>query len=150
MSKFSRNSARGKAKISTASLPDIVFMMLFFFMVSATIKSEKEIVETKIPQAKELTSAEKKSLVKELKIGKPLNSEDGEEVKIADGERFIPMNQLTYWVNQKRDELPEYYKDQLIVMLKADESVSMGIISDIQQELRKSKARKVLYRTLNE
>jgi len=53
-------------------------------------------------------------------------------------------------VNQKRDELPEYHKDQLIVMLKADESVSMGVISDIQQELRKSKARKVLYRTLNE
>lgn len=150
MSKFSRRSARGSSKISTASLPDIVFMMLFFFMVSATIKSEKEIVETKIPQAKELTAAEMKSLVKELKIGKPLNTKDGTEVKIADGEKFIPIDQLIYWVNQKRDELPEYLKDQLIIMLKADKSVSMGIISDVQQELRKSNARKVLYRTLNE
>lgn len=148
MRKFKKNPARTKTRISTASLPDIVFMMLFFFMVSATIRSEEKIVETNIPQARELTTAEKKSLIKELNIGKPLDGNSGESFKIADGDRIIALEQLHYWVNEQRDGLPETQRDHMVVMLKADRSVDMGIISDIQQELRKNNARKVLYRTL--
>ncbi|MGB3467375.1 MAG: biopolymer transporter ExbD [Cyclobacteriaceae bacterium] len=148
MSRFSRKTGRKDSKISTASLPDIVFMMLFFFMVSATIRSEDKIVETTVPQAKELTAAEQRSMIKELRIGKPLDKKLGETFRIADGDRIIPLEQLSYWVNMKRDEMPEQHKSQMVVLLRADKSVDMGIISDVQQELRKSNARKVLYRTL--
>lgn len=150
MSKFSRKSGKGMAKISTASLPDIVFMMLFFFMVTATIKSDKKLVDPEEPQAREITKADKKILIKELIIGKPLATSAGMEYKLVAGDQFIGIDQLRQWVSVQRDELPEYYKDQMIVMLRADKSVKMGLISDVQQELRKSNARKVLYRALNE
>ena len=150
MSKFNRSTGKRQTKISTASLPDIVFMMLFFFMVTATIKSEKEIVKTEEPRAREITAADKKILVKELIIGKPLSANDGSEYRIVADDRYLSLGQIKQWVNAKRDELPEYYKDQLIVMLKADKSVKMGFIGDVQQELRESQARKVLYRALQE
>lgn len=138
------------AKISTASLPDIVFMMLFFFMVTATIKSEKKLVDPQEPHASEISKPDKKILVKELIIGRPLQTDAGLEYKLVADDQFISMGQLKQWVTAKRDELPEYYKDQLIIMLRADKSVKMGMISDVQQELRDSNARKVLYRALDE
>ncbi|MEL7148016.1 MAG: biopolymer transporter ExbD [Bacteroidota bacterium] len=150
MNKFSRKSGKGMAKISTASLPDIVFMMLFFFMVTATIKSEKKLVDPQEPHASEISKPDKKILVKELIIGRPLQTDAGLEYKLVADDQFISMGQLKQWVTAKRDELPEYYKDQLIIMLRADKSVKMGMISDVQQELRDSNARKVLYRALDE
>ena len=150
MSKFYRKSGKGLAKISTASLPDIVFMMLFFFMVTATIKNDKKLVDPEEPHAREISKPDMKILVKELIIGKPLETSSGLEYKLVADDQYISMGQVRQWVNAKRDELPAYYKDQLIVMLRADKSVKMGLISDVQQELRKSNARKVLYRALNE
>jgi len=150
MSKFRKNTARNTQEISTASLPDIVFMMLFFFMVSATIREEKQVVKTEIPRANELTTADRKMLVKELKVGLPVNKSAGEEFKIVGDDRILSLVQLPQWVNSKRAELPEYLQNQMIILLKADENVSMGVISDIQQELRKTNARKIISRALQE
>lgn len=38
MAKFKKDGKRETPAISTASLPDIVFMLLFFFMVSTTMR----------------------------------------------------------------------------------------------------------------
>ncbi len=148
MSKF-RRTTRSKTEISTASLPDIVFMMLFFFMVTATIRTDDKLVKTEVPQARELTKIEKETLLKEIRVGVPINAELGTEPKLAVDSRWISMNELPQWVNQKRDELPEHYKDQMIIVLKADEMVDMGMVADIQEELKRSNARKILYRTLD-
>ncbi len=150
MSKFRKDNSRSKVTISTASLPDIVFMMLFFFMVSATIRDERPVVKTKIPQAKELTKIDKKILIRELKVGVPVNKGVGEEFKIVFKDKFLTLDQLSQWAQGQRDEMPEYYRNQMIIVLKADEEVNMGVISDIQQELRKINVRKILYRTLKE
>ena len=150
MKKFKTKKDFREVKISTASLPDIVFLLLFFFMVTSTIKVTDEMVKAKIPDAQNITKAEKKILLKTLIVGKPNNPAYGESDLIYDGEKFIAMDQVVQWASEKRSELPDYYQDQMIVLIKADEGVKMGMIGDIQQRLRDANARKVIYRTLEE
>lgn len=135
-------------EISTASMPDIVFLLLFFFMVSATIKTENDQLQIKQPQAHALTQIEKKFLIKELHVGFPKNGQLGKSPRISDGKLFLSLDQIGNWVEQQKTDLGEVYGDQMIVVIKAHKSVEMGMIADIQEELRKYNARKLLYRTL--
>ncbi|MEQ8469909.1 MAG: biopolymer transporter ExbD [Marinoscillum sp.] len=145
-----RNRTRKNSEISTASLPDIVFLLLFFFMVTATIKPIEDKVQISYPKAKAMTTIQMKTLVRELSVGKPNDNRYGSEDIITVGNRIIRVEDIPQWIIEEKAGLPEAYKDQMIVLLKADESVKMGLISDIQQQLRKSDARKVVYRTLKE
>ncbi|MCR9253729.1 MAG: biopolymer transporter ExbD [bacterium] len=149
MSKF-RKKTKGKQEISTAALPDIVFMMLFFFMVSATIRTVDPKVQTQIPKAEELTKVQRKTLVHEIRVGVPIQSELGSQPKIAVDDHLINLDQIPQWVSNKRDEMPEIYQDQMIILLKADAEVEMGLVADIQEKLKAANARKILYRTLDE
>ncbi|SMD31747.1 Biopolymer transport protein ExbD [Reichenbachiella faecimaris] len=144
-----RKKTAATAEISTASMPDIVFLLLFFFMVTATIKVNEEQLNVQIPNAHSLTSVDKKFLIKELFVGIPKDSKLGASPRISANNKLISLDQIAQWVQEQKSDLGEVYKDQLIVMLKADEHVDMGLIGDIQMELRKNNARKILYRTLD-
>ena len=71
MAKFKKDGKRETPAISTASLPDIVFMLLFFFMVSTTMREVSLMVANAMPQATETVKLEKKSLVSNIYVGKP-------------------------------------------------------------------------------
>ena len=71
MSKFRKDDGKELPPISTASLPDIVFMLLFFFMVSTTMREVTVNVKQTLPEATELSKLEKKSLVSYIYIGEP-------------------------------------------------------------------------------
>ncbi len=142
-----KRKPKPQPEISTASLPDIVFLLLFFFMVTAVIRKDEKLVEYKVPRAQNITQAEMKTLVRELQIGIPKNPALGKEPLISTGKKYIGVDDIAAWVEQERTTLPEAYKDQMIIVLKADEAVKMGLIADIQQKLRKSNARKILYRS---
>lgn len=111
------------------------------------MKEQDDLVETELPTAVNITAAQQKTLVKTLTIGTPKNSHLGNENSISDGSKFIEVHQVGQWVHEKRNELPDYDKHQMIIVIKSDEHVKMGLIGDIQQELRKANARKVIYKT---
>jgi len=71
MSKFTKKRGKASPEVSTASLPDIIFMLLFFFMVVTVMRSSDRLVDVIVPTATELTKLEKKSLVNQIYIGKP-------------------------------------------------------------------------------
>ena len=142
-----RKKTRAKAEISTASLPDIVFLLLFFFMVSATIKPMNDQVKLTTPKAQAMTKVNRKELIREIIIGKPINREVGDQEVISVDNRVIKKEQLTQWVMEQKETLPENLKDQMIIVIKADEYVKMGLVDDVQEELKKANARKVVYRT---
>lgn len=145
-----RNKTRQKTEISTASLPDIVFLLLFFFMVTATIKPKEDKVKISYPKATALTKVQMKTLIREVSIGQPRDIRYGSEDIITVDNRVIELEDIPQWIVEQKETLPEAYKDQMIVLLKADESMKMGLINDVQQQLKKSNARKVVYRTLTE
>ena len=71
MSKFKKKNSEGTPKISTASLPDIIFMLLFFFMVSTVMRETTLKVEQVMPEASEVQKLERKNLVSYIYVGEP-------------------------------------------------------------------------------
>ncbi len=145
-----RKKQKQTPEISTASMPDIVFLLLFFFMVTATIDKSQDQLKLEVPHAQAITKIQKKFLIRELHVGFPKNPNLGTAPRISADDRIIDISDLGNWVQAQKTDLGEAYKDQMIVMLKADIDVDMGLIGDIQVELRKHNARKVLFRTLED
>ena len=136
-------------QISTSSLPDIVFMILFFFMVSTSMKETELVVKFKAPQATEIQKLENKSLVSYIYVGPPataeLRAKFGEASKIQLNNSFSNPEQIGQFIASERDALNEADRNKMTVCLKADKDTRMGIITDIKQELRKAEAYKISY-----
>lgn len=148
MSKF-KKKAVVKQDIPTSSMPDVVFMLLFFFMVTTELRETSIDVQQHIPEATQLRKLQRKSLVTNLYIGEPKKTEQfGKEAKIQADDVFIEPKDIILWVNRQKDLLPENERDQLTVALKVDNEAKRGIIADVESELRKANARKILYNTM--
>jgi biopolymer transport protein ExbD len=145
MSKF-KKKATVKQDIPTSSMPDVVFMLLFFFMVTTELRKTNIDVMQRIPEGSQLRKLQRKSLVTDLYIGEPKKTEQfGKEPKIQAEDTFIEVSGIILWVTRQKDLLPENERDQMTVALKVDSDAKRGIIADVETELRKANARKVLY-----
>jgi len=148
MSKFKKSSSTSN-DIPTAALPDIIFMLLFFFMVTTVMRETDILVKQQLPRATQLTKIERKSLVSYIYIGEPKNpSLYGSEPRIQTNDVFIAPEDIVQFVNQEKDKLSEVERDQITMSLKGDIEIKMGIVSDVQQQLREANARKVLYSSI--
>ena len=148
MSKFKKKSESSQ-DIPTAALPDIIFMLLFFFMVTTVLRETDIKVEQRIPRAEQLVKLEKKKLVTYLYIGKPKDNALGTEPLIQANDAFIETDGIIQWVNAEKDKLSEVERDQITVSMKVDEETKMGVIVDVQTELRNANARKIMYAAPN-
>lgn len=150
MAKFKKKNVV-KQEIPTSSMPDVVFMLLFFFMVTTELRETSIEVKQGIPRATQLRKLMRKSLVANLYIGEPTKPAlYGKEPKIQADDVFIEAKDIVRWVNEKKSELPENEREQITVSLKVDKDAKRGLISDVEIELRKANARKLLYSTLQE
>ncbi len=153
MAKFRKEGGKKLPAISTASLPDIIFMLLFFFMTTTTMKENTMLVDVKLPEATELTKLEQKSLAKYIYIGSPkreLQKLNGSEARVQLDDAFAKKTgDVGVYIAKKRDAMPEADQASMIVSLKVDKDTKMGIVTDVKQELRKAYARKIYY-TANE
>ena len=148
-SKFRPNEEeRSVGHINTASLPDIIFMLLFFFMVTTVMREVDLKVNIRVPEATEAKKLEKKSLVSYIYVGKPLprfQAKFGTEPRIQLNDQFRTVNDIEDFIAQARDQLNEADRNKLTVSLKVDENTKMGIITDIKQSLRRANALKISY-----
>ncbi len=135
------------AAISTASLPDIVFMLLFFFMVATVLRTEEELVKVVRPQASELYKIEKKHLIRYVNIGPPQDARRGTEPVVQLNDQFASPERVREWVENERSTIIDAEQSKMWVSLKVDKETKMGIVTDVKQELRKATALKVLYST---
>ncbi len=148
MSKFRKKGKGRTPGISTASLPDIVFMLLFFFMVSTTMREVELKVKVSMPEATEVKKIEKKSLVSYIYIGPPTSgyqAKYGTEPRIQLNDRMSGLRDIDQYITSEREQRDENEIPYMTTSLKVDRTVQMGIITDIKQELRKSDALKINY-----
>ena len=145
MSRFKKKKGSGTPGISTASLPDIVFMLLFFFMVATVLRTEEEKVRLIRPEASELYKIEKKHLIRYVNIGVPMDRRYGTEPIMQLNDAFSSPDLIQDWVSTERLTLAEAEQSKMWVSLKVDKDTKMGIVTDVKQELRKASALKVLY-----
>ena len=145
MSKF-KKKAQAKQEIPTSSMPDVVFMLLFFFMVTTKMRETNINVEQRMPQATQLKKLAKKSLVAYLYIGAPKKIDQfGVEPKIQANDAFIEPKTIIQWVNSEKAKQDEVDRDALTISLKVDNAAKRGLIADVETELRRANARRILY-----
>ena len=149
MSKFKKNNGKELPAINTSALPDIVFMLLFFFMVATKMRDPTVLVKTAVPTVSEVEKIEKKSWVNHILVGPPIDIErNGTAPRIQFDDKFGVIegaNGVQAYITLKKNEHPEGIRDYLTTAIKSDKSVKMGLIQDIKQELRKINSLKVLY-----
>lgn len=145
MSKFNKKK-KGMPAISTSSLPDIIFMLLFFFMVTTVLRETELKVQNRLPKASQLQKLEKKSLVSYIYIGKPKDTQKyGVEPRIQVNDALVTPKEIPNFVYAEKDKLDEVERDKITMSLKVDIEAKMGIISDVKQQLREADARKLNY-----
>lgn len=134
--------------ISTSSLPDVIYMVLFFFMVSTSMRDQDLLVQYKLPDATEVQKLEKKSLVSYIHIGVPtlqMRAKYGTAPKIQLNDSYKTTKDILDFVAAERDQLNESDRASMTICLKADGGTKMGIVADVKQELRKANALKLSY-----
>ena len=150
MSKFKKKKDGDLPPVNTAALPDIVFMLLFFFMVATVPRKSNLKIENTLPFADQIEKLDKKGAVSYIYMGKPsanYKEQYGSEARIQLNDQFANVNDVITFVNAERALLREELVSTLTVGLKVDEESNMGIVGDVKQELRKANALKISYLT---
>ena len=149
MSKFKKKKGGDLPAISTASLQDIVFMLLFFFMVATVMRENSLKIQNQLPVADQIEKLDKKNPISYVYAGKPSRGYEkyGTEARIQLNDKFAEINEIAGFVNAERAALREELVPFLTISLKVDKDANMGIVGDIKQELRKVNALKINYTT---
>ena len=149
MARFRKEGTKGTPKINTASLPDIIFMLLFFFMVTTVMRETTLFVRTSLPSATEIQSLERRSLVSFIYIGPPIQQQIfGTEPRIQLNDDFATPDDIAAFIEAERQATPEAERPLMTTSLKVDHETRMGIVTDVKQELRLVNALRVNYSTL--
>jgi biopolymer transport protein ExbD len=148
MAVMAKKGKREVPAMSTSSLPDIVFMLLFFFMAATTMREVDPLVKVQMPQANEITELDKKNLVN-IWMGKPMNAAKGEDAlkiqlndktqEVEDIRNFISATTATKGVGPK----------DIVVNLRVDKEATVGKLTSVKQELRKADALSISYAAMS-
>ena len=150
MSKFKKKKGGDLPAISTASLPDIVFMLLFFFMVATVMRDNTLLVSNTLPAADQVQKLDKKERVMYIYAGKPsarYQDKFGTQARIQLNDKFATVQDVAAFVLAEKASKRQELQNVLTTALKVDGDTKMGLISDIKQELRKVNALKINYTT---
>ena len=145
---FKKGEKKEMPGIASGSLSDIVFMLLFFFMVTTQMRETENKVVVKIPEASEAVKLERKDLSSYINIGTPvrhLQAQYGTDARIQLNDSFKTVDDIRDFVAAERDSKSEADRSFMTICIRADQDVRMGIITDVKQELRRCSALKIMY-----
>ena len=148
MARFTGKKAKETPALNMGSMSDIIFMLLFFFMVITTMRESSLYVKIQPPQGTEVTKLQKKSLVSYINVGVPQPEHQkkyGTEPRIQLNDAISEVSDIVRFVEEERDQRPEDQRPFITTAIKADKQVKMGMVSDIKQELRQAGALKIFY-----
>lgn len=150
MSKFRKGGGVDTSQaIPTSALPDIIFILLFFFIVTTKPKETNKLVDTSLPDVSQIQRLDRKAEKAYIYIGKPKNEElygTGDKIQLEGGKLATPAS-IKQFIATRVAEMPENVKkaSNLEVILEVDKDAKYGIESDVKIQLREADARKVNY-----
>ena len=148
MAVMKKKGEREVPAMSTTSLPDVVYIILFFFMLSTSMRDQELMVKYRLPEATEVQKLEKKNLVSYIHIGVPvlhMQAKYGTAPLIQLNDSYKTTKDILDFAAAERDKLSEADRASMTICLKADGGTKMGIIADVKQELRRANALKLSY-----
>ena len=141
-----KKGSREMPEMNTSSLPDLIFTILFFFMIVTTMREVTLKVKFVVPAGTELEKLEKKSAVSFIYVGPPtdqLRAQYGSSTRIQLNDRYAEPSEVMDFIYQERQSMSD--QSAQVVSIKADQRTQMGYITDIKEVLRRSWALKVNY-----
>lgn len=148
MAVMKKKGNKGVPSIGTSSLPDIIFMLLFFFMTTTVMREVELKVKVDMPSASEVQKLEKKSLVSYIYIGPPTDQQAkkwGTAPRLQMNDSYRTKEEILDFIAAERDKVSESDRPFMTVNLKGHKDTKMGIITDVKQELRRANALKISY-----
>lgn len=139
-----RHNRGGVPQLNTASMPDLIFTVLFFFMIVTHMRKVTLKVEYQVPQGTELTRLTKKTAVSYVYIGKR-NGQKGADMQVQLNDKFAQVEDIAGYVAAERDRMSPADLPNMTVSIKADRSAPMGLITDVKQQLRRANALRINY-----
>ncbi|MCP4522339.1 MAG: biopolymer transporter ExbD [Cytophagales bacterium] len=140
-----KKKTKTSQEIPTSALPDIIFILLFFFMVATTVRPNEVKVKTSLPRITQVQKLEQVNILSNIHIGKPNDVEKfGKEARIQVNDVFISADGIPKFIEEERVKLGDK-RNLLQVVFKIDKEAKMGLVTDVQEKLRDVSARKVNY-----
>lgn len=145
-----RNIDRSVPTLNTSSLPDLIFTVLFFFMVVTHMRQVTLKVRFRVPQGTELTRLTKKSAVSYVYIGRPSEAVPGavasyKGMTVQLNDKYATPEEVTAYVSAERKAMSGDDQEQQIVSVKADRSTPMSLINEVKMALRRADVRRMSY-----
>lgn len=138
---LNRKRRRAVPELTTSALPDLIFSILFFFMIVTHLRQTDVNFSVQTPQGSELTKLRQKYAVTRLVAGLT----DKHELILQLDNKLITLDQLANVISAKRNRLPEEEQQLMTVSLKADKRLPLRYISEIKEELRKAQVLRISY-----
>lgn len=146
MAKFKQKGSHDTPGLNMGSMSDIIFMLLFFFMIITTMRESTLFVKVNVPQGSEIQKLEKKSLNSYIYVGSPIDEKKfGSGTRIQLNDQFSEVSDIRAFIESERAARNEVDVPFLTTTLKSDKDVKMGDITDIKQELRQVGALRIMY-----
>ena len=143
-----RHTRRAIPELNTSSLPDLIFTVLFFFMIVANMRHDVVKVQFRQPSGHKLERLENKSLTTTIYIGRATSryrSAAGSDVIVQINDRIVPMEKVEELMKAERMRLSDDEREQMVVRLKIDKDVSMSIVNRVKHALSQARVLKVCY-----
>lgn len=138
MSMFKRKR-RKMPGLNTAAMPDLVFTVLFFFMIVTHLKEVPEKMDCELPEAGRLDQIPKKSEVLHLIVGWPY------EQTVQLNDHVIPIERIGEAIAAEREKMSPEERQRLTVSIRADRRTPMSVINEVKQALRRSNTLRIHY-----
>ena len=148
MSRFKRQRPRTVPALNVASLPDLIFTVLFFFMIVTHMRNDEVQVRLQVPEGNEVRKLANKSSVVNIYIGRQVNEEtgrQGEDWLVQLNGDLVKPEELPARIEQIRATMSPELAEHLTVSLRADRHTPMGIIQDVKKALQQSYALRINY-----
>jgi len=145
MAKYKKGMSKETPMMVSTSLSDMIFMLLFFFMATTSMRKATVIVRSKVPIASEVKKLENKTLVSYINIGAPLQSQFGTATRVQLNDKLAEIDEIQEYIASERERRSEADQKLMTTALRIDENVRMGMVTDVKQTLRKCGALKICY-----
>ena len=139
-----RRSSHQVPGLNTAALPDLIFTVLFFFMIVTHMRKVELKVQYKVPAGTELTRLTKKSTVTYIYIGRQAGS-DQQKMCIQLNDKLVEVPDIIDYIIEERNRMAPEDVEKMTVSIKADRQADIGLITDVKLTLRQVNALKINY-----
>ena len=148
MSRFRQRRKHDVPGLNLAAMPDLIFTVLFFFMIVTHMRDVTPKVHLQVPEGTELEKGSRKAGIVYLFIGKPLDAQGRPQPgpsRIQLNNRYVTVDQIAAEIEKERAQMSETDRQHMLVSIRADRDTEMGVINDVKQQLRRAGALNVNY-----